>query len=108
MSAAKVTWVLLDGSQQTHEVPDGVNLMQAAVLYKIDGIVGRCGGNMSCATCHVYVDAAFADKVGAAGPVEDGMLEIAATDRRGESRLSCQLIASSELDGIVLHVAGEN
>jgi len=108
MSAAKVTWVLADSSQQTYEVPDGVSLMNAAVLYKIDGIIGQCGGGMSCATCHVYVDAAFADKVGAPGAVENGMLEIAVTDRRTESRLSCQLIASPELDGLVLHVADQN
>jgi len=108
MSAANVTWVLADGSQQTHEVPDGVNLMQAAVMYKIDGIIGKCGGSLSCATCHVYVDAAFAGKVGAVGPVENGMLELSVTDRRAESRLSCQIVASSELDGIVLHVASQD
>ena len=100
----KVTWVLADGRQITAEVKDGLNLMEAAVANNVPRVIGECGGSLSCATCHVYVDPAWTDRVGAPERFEDGMLEVTEAERRDTSRLSCQIKASPALDGLVLHV----
>lgn len=101
---AKVTWILTDGRQITADVADGTNMMNAAAMANVPGIIGECGGCLSCATCHVYVDEAWRDKTGEADGTEDAMLDATDTPRREESRLSCQIIASPGLDGLVLHV----
>lgn len=103
----KVTWHLEDGREIVADVPVGWNLMEAAVANNVPNVIGECGGCLSCATCHVYVDAAWAAKTGRTGEIEDGMLEATPAPRRPESRLSCQITASPELDGLVLHVPAE-
>jgi 2Fe-2S ferredoxin len=103
----KVTWRLADGREIVAEVPSGQTLMEAAVANNVPNIVGECGGCLSCATCHVYVDEAWTAKTGAAGEIEDGMLEATPAPRRPQSRLSCQITASPELDGLVLDVPAE-
>ncbi|HCW83348.1 MAG TPA: ferredoxin, partial [Rhodobacteraceae bacterium] len=60
----KVTWSLRDGSKKTADVASGTNMMEAAVANSITGVVGECGGNLSCATCHVVVDPEWASKTG--------------------------------------------
>ena len=100
----KATWILPDGREVTAEVKEGLNLMEAAVANNIPHVVGECGGNLSCATCHVYVSDEWADTTGPAGDFEDPMLDVAEAERRPTSRLSCQLEMSPELDGIVLIV----
>jgi 2Fe-2S ferredoxin len=67
-------------------------------------VIGECGGCLSCATCHVYVDAAWYEKAGHPDDMERDMLEITAAERKPNSRLSCQIKATDALDGIVLHV----
>jgi 2Fe-2S ferredoxin len=67
-------------------------------------VIGECGGCLSCATCHVYVDEAWYDKAGKLDDMERDMLEITSAERRPLSRLSCQIQATDALDGIVLHV----
>jgi ferredoxin, 2Fe-2S len=94
----QATWILPDGSRMTADVPEGRNLMEAAVARNVPLVIGECGGNLSCATCHVQVDAAWRDLVGGPSDFEDAMLEA--------SRLSCQIKMSADLDGIVLHVPG--
>lgn len=100
----KVTWKLPDGGEITAEVEEGMNMMQAAVANNVPGIIGECGGCLSCATCHVYVDPAWREATGSPEDMEDAMLDIAEGARRPESRLSCQIEALPELDGLVLIV----
>lgn len=99
----KVTYVGSDGDSKTLDVQAGTSVMKAAVLNGVPGIVGECGGNLMCATCHVYVDREFADQLVERDEVEDEMLEEAAAPVTGSSRLSCQIKASAELDGLVVH-----
>lgn len=99
-----VTWKLPDGGEVTAVVDPGVSMMEAAVANDVPGVVGECGGCLSCATCHVYVDDSWADKTGEVGDFEDAMLDIASAERRDSSRLSCQIEAHPDLDGLVLHV----
>ena len=99
-----ITWTLPDGTQHTADVTEGDNLMRAATLEGIPGIDGDCGGCLSCATCHVVVDPAWADRVGPASDAEDGMLDSTPAARQPHSRLSCQIIARADLDGLRVHV----
>lgn len=102
----KVTWILADGGQVVADVQDGLTLMDAAVHNSVHGVVGECGGGLMCATCHVYVEPAFTHLTGAAGAMESDLLDMTEAPRRPESRLSCQLIASPALEGLVLRVPG--
>ena len=103
---AKITFIQPDGSQQVVEAAPGVTVMEAARLNRIAGIEAECGGACSCATCHVYVDAAWAEKTGKAEAMEEDMLDFA-FDVRPESRLSCQVKVTDALDGLVLRVPGK-
>ena len=100
----KATWILPDGQQISAEVPAGHHLMEAAVNAGVPGIIGECGGTLSCATCHVYVDEAWLAAAGAPEDFEDAMLDATEAPRLDASRLSCQLVMGPELDGIVLRV----
>jgi 2Fe-2S ferredoxin len=102
---AKVTYVEAGGASHTIDVPEGENVMRGALYNGIEGIVGECGGGLACATCHCYVDAAWTAAVG--GPAskdEAEMLESTAAEIRPESRLSCQIVMSAALDGLVVHL----
>jgi 2Fe-2S ferredoxin len=101
---AKITYVQPDGARRTVDVADAVNLMFGALQNGIPGIVGACGGAMACATCHVYVDAEWLERVGPPGDEENGMLDVAAAECRPTSRLSCQIEAAPDLDGLVVHI----
>jgi ferredoxin, 2Fe-2S len=101
---ATIIWNLADGSIISAEVTDGTNLMNAAVANNVASVVGECGGCLSCATCHVFVDASWSERAGKPDGVEDAMLEITETPRTELSRLSCQIIAAAELNGLVLTV----
>ncbi|MBO6561316.1 MAG: 2Fe-2S iron-sulfur cluster binding domain-containing protein [Nisaea sp.] len=103
METICVTWILQDGSRKTAAVETGGNLMEAALDNAIDGIVGQCGGSLACATCHVVIEEAPA-ALPDISPDEDDMLDMAEPERLPGSRLSCQLLAVPELDGIVLRV----
>lgn len=100
----KVTWILPDGAQITAEVAEGLSLMEAAVAQNVPGVVGECGGNLSCATCHVQVADDWAARVGGPEDFEDAMLDTVEAARGPTSRLSCQIRASADLDGLVLIV----
>src|SRR5512137_923766 len=100
-----VIYVAADGSSQSIDVPVGENVMRGALYNGVEGIVGECGGGLSCATCHVYVDDAWTGKVGgAASTAEQELLESAAAELRASSRLSCQIVMTAELDGLVVHI----
>lgn len=100
----KATWILPDGAKIDAEVEAGLNMMEAAVAANVPNVIGECGGTLSCATCHVYVDPAWSDKTGSVSDFEDAMLDATEAERGDRSRLSCQIEMSADLDGIVLHV----
>lgn len=102
-----IHWKLPDGRSLQAEVPEGVNLMTAATQLDMPYTLGECGGCLSCATCHVYVDDAWLDRVGPASGNEAGMLDFSEAPRRPSSRLSCQILASAALDGLTVHIPGE-
>ena len=94
-----------NGERRELDVAVGQNLMQAASSQGIDGIVGDCGGAMSCATCHVLVEAPFAALLPAPDETENQMLDYTAMPREANSRLSCQIVMSDALDGIAVRIA---
>lgn len=100
----KVTWVLPGGEEVVADIQPGVNLMEAAQANNIAGIQGECGGSLSCATCHVHVDGDWLAKTGEKGDFEEAMLDMADGEVTSASRLSCQIEASDNLDGIRLIV----
>ena len=99
-----VTFVGPDGAEIRAECEPGTSVMMCAVANDVDGVVAECGGSLMCATCHVYVDEAFADRLPELSPDEDEMLEAAASERLPTSRLSCQILLSDELDGLVVRL----
>lgn len=99
---AQITFITPSGEEVTVTAQSG-SVMQAAVTNMVEGIDGDCGGVCSCATCHVHVDPAWLNKVGAAGDIEKEMLELE-DGSSDHSRLSCQIEVSDELDGLVLRV----
>lgn len=80
----------------------GQSLMQAAVAANVDGIEADCGGLLTCATCHVYVREPFASRLPAPSGDELGMLDFTAAPRQANSRLSCQIQLTAELDGLAV------
>jgi 2Fe-2S ferredoxin len=99
----RVTYIDTEGKETTLDIPVGTSVMQAAVLHGVDGIVAECGGSCMCATCHVYVREDQLAMPPAMEADEEAMLEGTASPRRANSRLSCQLVASPEMDGLVVY-----
>lgn len=99
-----VHYVLADGSRRSFDVAAGESLMRGAILNNVRGVDAECGGCLSCATCHVYVDDAFATRLPPPSADELEMLTGVAAERRPTSRLSCQLSVTAELDGIVVRI----
>ena len=99
----KITFVQPDGTMQVVEAAAGVTVMEAAKLNLIDGIAAECGGACACATCHVYVDAAWTEKAGKPSAMEEDMLDFA-FDVRETSRLGCQIKVTPLLDGLVVQI----
>jgi ferredoxin, 2Fe-2S len=101
----KVTFIASDGTNTLlDDIPDGTSMMHAALLSDISGIVGECGGSQMCATCHVYVPDEWLAKLAPMQDPENAMLDSAACERKHNSRLSCQIVMSPAIDGIVLHM----
>ena len=98
---AKITYVEFSGKEHVVDVKTGLSVMEGAVKNNIPGIDADCGGACACATCHVYVDAAWMDKVGPAQSMEESMLDFA-EEVKPNSRLSCQIKVTDELDGLVV------
>jgi ferredoxin, 2Fe-2S len=106
MQAIRVTFVQQDGVEKTIEnVTVGLSLMTVARAYGVDGILGECGGSCACATCHVYIEQEWQALVGAADAVESGTLDMVSDVQKSNSRLSCQIVARPELDGLRVTVA---
>ncbi|HCQ65964.1 MAG TPA: ferredoxin [Rhodobacteraceae bacterium] len=100
----KVTWELADGTEIAADVAQGTTLKDAALAADVPGIPGDCGGNLSCATCHVVVADDWFAAVGGPEATEDFMLDITEAPREAHSRLSCQIEMSAKLDGVRLKV----
>jgi 2Fe-2S ferredoxin len=97
----KITYTDSGGAARTIEAENGQTVMEAAIRNNIPGIEAECGGACACATCHVYVDEAWRAKTGEPSPMEEDMLDFG-YDVRPNSRLSCQIKVSEELDGLVV------
>ena len=99
----KVTYIEADGTEHVVNVPEGISAMEAALTNDVPGIDGDCGGQAACATCHVFVSAPWAERLPAMQTKENDILEFT-NERRESSRLACQIIMTTELDGIELHM----
>ena len=97
----KITYTDQNGNSKTIEVDNGLTVMEGAVQNNIPGIDADCGGGMACATCHVYVEEKWLNKIPKAEEAEEDMIDMAYEPKKN-SRLSCQLIVSDELDGLVV------
>ena len=100
---AKITFIQPDGKQQVVQAEVGWTVMEAAKKELIGGIEAECGGACACATCHVYVDDAWREKVGKPAEMEEDMLDFA-FEVKESSRLACQIKVTADLDGLVLRV----
>ena len=100
---AKITYIEHSGKEHIVDVDNGLSVMEGAVRNLIPGIDADCGGACACATCHVYIDAAWAAKTGSRETMEDSMLDFA-DGVQDNSRLSCQIKVSDELDGLVVRM----
>jgi|TARA_B110000114_G_scaffold13410_1_gene13025 2Fe-2S ferredoxin len=98
---AKVTYIEHSGKLHTIEIANGLSVMEGAVQNDIPGIDADCGGGMACATCHVYVKEEWLDKLKKKEDGEEDMLDMAFEPNKF-SRLSCQLIVSDELNGLIV------
>ena len=98
----KITYIAFDGNETTVDAKEGMSVMQTAVNNGVDGIVAECGGACSCATCHVYVDEGWFDKLPEAQAMEKEMLDFVMSPQP-TSRLSCQIKVTAELDGLVVN-----
>ncbi|GHA20682.1 (2Fe-2S) ferredoxin [Arenicella chitinivorans] len=96
-----IKYVEHNGTEHQIQVSNGQSVMEGAIDNMVDGIAGECGGSCSCATCHCYVHEDWVAKVGGPNEIEEGVLECAA-DPRANSRLSCQITVTDELDGLVI------
>ena len=101
---AKIIYKQADGSAEEVEVENGYSVMEGAINANVAGIVAECGGACACATCHSYVDEAWLGKLPPMDDMEDAMLD-AAYERRENSRLTCQIEVSDDLDGLTVTVA---
>ena len=99
----KITYVEHNGKEHTIDVQNGLTVMEGAIQNDIPGIDADCGGGMSCATCHVYVNEEWLDKLPKKEDGEEDMLDMAFEPKKN-SRLSCQLIVSDKLDGLVVNI----
>ena len=100
----KINYVTQDGVTHEIDVDVGYTVMEGAVNNDLDGMPAECGGACACATCHAYIDPDWMSKLSTLDDMEDSMLD-AAFDRRNNSRLTCQIEVTNELDGLIVHIA---
>jgi ferredoxin, 2Fe-2S len=97
----KITYISPDGTSRAIDAEIGSTVMEAAIKQGVPGIEAECGGACACATCHVYVDEAWLAIVGEPSPMEEDMLDFG-YDVKSNSRLSCQIKVTAEIDGLVI------
>jgi len=98
---AKIKYIDFQGNSKTIEVENGLTVMEGAIQNNIPGIDADCGGSMACATCHVYVEEKWLNKIPKAEEAEVDMIDMAFEPKKN-SRLSCQLIITDELNGLIV------
>ena len=98
---AKITYINSSGNSKTIDVANGLSVMEGAIQNNIPGIDADCGGGMACATCHVYVKEEWLNKLDKPEDAEQDMIDMAFEPKKN-SRLSCQLIVSDKLDGLII------
>ena len=96
---AKITYIDQQGNSKTIEVENGLSVMEGAIQNDVPGIDADCGGSMACATCHVYVEEKWLNKLPKAEDGENDMIDMAFEPKKN-SRLSCQIIVTDDLDGL--------
>ena len=99
----KITYINSSGVSQTIEVENGLTVMEGAIQKDIPGIDADCGGSMACATCHVYVEEKWLSKLPEAEDAEVDMIDMAFEPKKN-SRLSCQIVVSDDLDGLTVNI----
>ncbi|MGV3482500.1 MAG: 2Fe-2S iron-sulfur cluster-binding protein [Sphingobium sp.] len=99
----KITFVGHDGAEHVVQAEAGISVMKAAVNNMVPGIDADCGGACACATCHVYIDAAWTKRAGSVDEMEQAMLEFV-SEPEENSRLSCQIIVTDALDDLVVRL----
>lgn len=99
-----ITFIHPDGAEYAFEAPEGVSLMQAAAGFGVPGIVADCRGELRCATCHVYVEDAWAGQLPPPSPAEQEMLSYTACERGPTSRLSCQIVLTAAMQGLTVRL----
>lgn len=99
----QITFIAVDGKHVTVDAKNGDSLMQTAIKNGIPGIDADCGGACACATCHIYIDDEWVDKLGEKGEMEASMLDFAQAVQ-DNSRLSCQLLVAESFDGLIVNV----
>jgi len=102
----KITYIEHNGKSHTIDVENGLSVMEGAVQNNIQGIDADCGGSMACATCHVYIDENWCEKVKKKEDGEEDMIDMAFEPNRF-SRLSCQIMVSEELDGLIVKLPSQ-
>ena len=100
---AKITYIEHNNNKHIVEVPNGLSVMEGAIKNNIPGIDADCGGSMACATCHVYVEEKWFNKIKKKEEGEEDMLDMAYQPNK-LSRLSCQISVSDELNGLVVRM----
>ncbi|PCH46545.1 MAG: 2Fe-2S ferredoxin [Hyphomicrobiales bacterium] len=100
---AKLTYLTNDGSKFEVDAANGSTVMENAVKNSVPGVEAECGGACACATCHVYVDEAWMEKTGSPEAMEEDMLDFA-FDVQPNSRLSCQIKVTDDLDGLIVKI----
>jgi ferredoxin, 2Fe-2S len=103
----KIIYVDTSGVERAIDATAGDSVMATAVKNGVPGIIGECGGNASCATCHVWVREEFASLVGQPNDIEDDLLDLGVSERRSSSRLSCQIPVTEDLEGLTVDVPPE-
>ena len=98
----KITYIQHDGTEHVVDVETGLSVMEGAIDNDIEGIDAECGGCLSCATCHVYVQGDWPARLAEPEDMELEMLDLTASERQENSRLSCQIEVTEELDGLVV------
>ena len=104
---ASITYIEHDGTEHVVDVKPGLSVMEGAIRNNVPGIDADCGGACACATCHVYVDEAWREKTGKPSAMEESMLDFA-EEVEPNSRLSCQIPFTSDLDGLHVTIAPED
>ncbi len=100
----RVTFVSRDGARRDFDAAKGDSIMRVALTNGVDEIVAECGGSLACGTCHVYVEPSQLNLLPPIDVSEDDMLGFVASERRDNSRLSCQILMSEALDGLVVYL----